>query len=417
MKSVQSKLIRFLSFVFSSMFVMSAAFSAQAKTTAQLKSEKEKIQQEIDEAQEKLEELEAEMDETEEYVSTLQSKITLLEDKIDTLENEKETLQSEIDAIETNIENTEAEIAEAEADIEKKQAEFDEIYETYCQRLRAMYISGNVSTLEILLESGDMSTVLTRAEMVKRISEQDSQTLEELLEKMDEIQAEKQLLEDKRQELTEYKENLDSQKAELQASIDEISSSKSELDAEVAECNSLLAQLESQSSEVQELIETDTAAQEKIDAEIRAAIAAAASSVSSASSSSSSYSAGSGTLGYPTSSRTITAGFPNYSSGRYHGGVDFQCSVGTAVYAAAAGTVVTVKSLTYSYGKYIVISHSNGLSTLYAHNSQLLVSVGDTVTKGQLIAYSGQSGNATGPHLHFEVWLNGTRVNPLNYLG
>lgn len=412
---MRSKFVRFLSCVFCVLFVMSAAFSAEAKTTAQLQSEKEKIQAEIDEAQKKLEKLEAEMDETEEYVSTLQSKITLLQDKIDTLEAEKASLQSEINAIEAKIDETEAEIAKAEAEIQKKQAEFDEIYEEYCQRLRAMYISGNVTTVEILLESGDMSTVLTRAEMVKRVSEQDSETLDALLKKMDEIQEQKQILEEKKQELKEYKESLDSQKAELQASIDEISSSKSELDAEVAECNALLKKLESQSSEVQELIETDTAAQQAIDAEIRAAIAAAANSVSS--SSSASYSAGSGSLGYPTGSRTITAGFPNYSSGAYHGGVDFQCATGTAVHAAEAGTVVTVKSLTYSYGKYIVISHGNGLSTLYAHNSQLLVSVGDTVTKGQTIAYSGQTGNATGPHCHFEVWVNGTRVNPLSYLG
>ncbi len=129
------------------------------------------------------------------------------------------------------------------------------------------------------------------------------------------------------------------------------------------------------------------------------------------------YSAGSGSLGYPTSSRTITAGYPNYSNGSYHGGVDFQCPTGTAVHAAADGIVVTAKNLTYSYGRYIVISHAGGLSTLYAHNSQLLVSVGDSVTKGQTIAYSGATGNATGPHCHFEVWVNGTRVNPLNYLG
>ncbi len=78
--------------------------------------------------------------------------------------------------------------------------------------------------------------------------------------------------------------------------------------------------------------------------------------------------------------------------------------------------VVIAKRLTYSYGQYILIDHGNGLSTLYAHNSSLVVSVGDQVSKGQIIAYSGESGNATGPHVHFEVRLNGTRVNPMSYL-
>ena len=123
-----------------------------------------------------------------------------------------------------------------------------------------------------------------------------------------------------------------------------------------------------------------------------------------------------GKLGYPTSYRTISAGFPNYSSGRYHGGVDFPCPTGTEVRAAEAGTVTTVKALYYSYGHYIIIDHGNGLATLYAHNSKLLVSIGQHVKRGQVIAKSGSTGNSTGPHCHFEVRVNGVRKQPLNYL-
>ena len=125
---------------------------------------------------------------------------------------------------------------------------------------------------------------------------------------------------------------------------------------------------------------------------------------------------GSGRLGYPTSSRTISAGFPNYSSGRYHGGVDFPVPSGSNIYAADSGTVIIAKNLNYSYGHYLVIDHGNGLSTLYAHNTTLLVGVGAHVNKGQVIALSGSTGNSTGPHCHFEVLLNGNQVNPMNYL-
>ena len=396
------------------MFVLSSAFAAEAKTAAELQKEKERIQSEIDSAEAKIKNLNAEKAETQEYVDALMAKVNLLQDKIDKLEAEKKALQNEINAIEAKIKKTEAEIEQAQKEIEQKQAEFDEVYNQYCQRLRAMYISGNVTTLEILLESGDMSAVLTRAEMVKSVSEQDSETLDTLMKKMQEIEEKRQELELKKQELQQDKENLSAQKAELQKSIDDISASKSELDSEVAKCNTAIAKLNSQTAEIQETISANKAEQKQIDSEIKAALAAAAKKRSSGGSDN--YVQGTGQLAYPTSSRTISAGYPNYRNGSYHGGVDFRCASGTPVHAADSGTVVIAKNLNYSYGRYIVIDHGNGLSTLYAHNSSLLVSVGDTVTKGQTIAYSGSTGNSTGPHCHFEVRLNGRRVNPLSYL-
>ncbi len=391
----------------------SFAMTAQAKSTSELNSEKEKIQDEIDEAQSKIDELSAEKEETEEYLSALQSKISLLQDKIDTLEDQKSALQSEIEAVTQKIADTEDEIEQTQAEIDEKQAEFDETYVLYCQRLRAMYVSGSTSTLEVLLTCTDISSMLTRAEMIKSVSEQDSEILDELMQKMEEIESKKQELEEKRNELQEDQEALEEDKQALQESIDEIDASKSELDAEVEECNATMEELSSETSEYLELIETNEEQLEEIENEIRAAAAAASSGSGSISGSTGS---GSGQLNYPTDSRTISAGYPNYSSGAYHGGIDFPVSTGSNVYAAASGTVILVKYLTYSYGYYVMIDHGDGLSTLYAHNSQILVSVGDSVSSGQVIAKSGSTGNSTGPHCHFEVRVNGTRVNPLSYL-
>lgn len=132
---------------------------------------------------------------------------------------------------------------------------------------------------------------------------------------------------------------------------------------------------------------------------------------------------GTGVLGYPVDESywsNITATFPSYSDGSSHTGVDFGVPTGSSVYAAEDGVVVTAKKLTTSYGYYIVIKHSDNLYTLYAHNSELLVSVGDRVVRGQKIALSGATGNVTGPHCHFEVRVgsnsSSSTVNPLNYL-
>lgn len=392
------------------MLVFSSAFTAQAKTSSQ--SKLDKINQNIKEAQKELDSLDDQVADKKAYSDALMKKIDLLQDKLDALESNRDDLQSEIDAVQKRIDETQAEINKAEKEIEKKEQEFDGVYEEYCQRLRAMYISGNVSMLEVLLESGDISSILTRAEMVKSVSEQDSATLDDLMAKMEEINKEREELANNKIQLGKDKDSLNSRKQELQKSIDEYNSSKAELNAEVEECNAALASLDDKRSEVKETLNVNQEQKRQIEAEINNALSGSGSNKPG----SGNYNPGTGQLAYPTSYRQISAGYPNYSNGSYHGGVDWPCPTGTAVHASDSGVVVIAKKLTYSYGQYILIDHGNGLSTLYAHNSSLVVGVGDKVSKGQIIAYSGESGNATGPHVHFEVRLNGTRVNPMSYL-
>lgn len=411
-KSGKNVLIRTLAAVFCLMFVFSAAFTAQASSRSELNNELNKINEDIDKAQDKLDSLGDKVADKEAYVNTLMKKVDLLKDKLDNLEDSRDVLQSEIDAVQKRIDDTQAEIDVAEKEIEAKENEFDGVYEQYCQRLRAMYISGNVSMLEVLLESGDISSILTRAEMVKSVSEQDSATLDELMTKMAEINKEREELAQHKIQLGEDKEKLDSRKQELQKSIDSYNASKRELDSEVAECNAAIRSLKSDQAEIRETIDENEDRKRQIEAEINNALSGSGSN----NPGSDNYNPGTGQLAYPTSYRKISAGYPNYSNGSYHGGVDWPCPTGTPVHAADSGVVVIAKRLTYSYGQYILIDHGNGLSTLYAHNSSLVVSVGDKVSKGQLIAYSGSTGNSTGPHCHFEVRLNGTRVNPMNYL-
>jgi len=124
---------------------------------------------------------------------------------------------------------------------------------------------------------------------------------------------------------------------------------------------------------------------------------------------------GSGSLNYPGSRGVITSEFGVWRSYRRHTGIDIGLSVGSSVKAADGG-VVTYSGYSSSYGRYIIVDHGSNMTTLYAHNSSLLVSKGDKVFQGQLIAYSGNTGNSTGPHLHFEVRINGVPKNPRNYV-
>lgn len=392
--------------------MLSSSSAVYAKSVSELNNKIDKMEEENKELEKELKQLESQKADKQEYANVLMQKVNVLKDKLDALEESKTAIQDEIDQIEADIQKTIQEIDAAQKEIDAKEKEFEGIYYEYCQRLRAMYISGNVTTLEILLESGDISSVLTRAEMVKCVSEQDSETLDTLMKKMQEIQEQKHKIEQDKIDLEKNKETLDQRKEDLQKSIDNYSASKKELDAEVAECNAAIKSLDGSKAEIRETISANEDEMQELENEINQALSGSGSNKPG----SDNYNPGTGQLAYPTSYRTISAGYPNYSSGAYHGGVDWPCPTGTAVHAADSGVVVIAKRLTYSYGQYIVIDHGNGLSTLYAHNSSLCVSVGEKVSKGQLISYSGSTGNSTGPHLHFEVRLNGTRVNPMNYL-
>ena len=404
------------------LFTTFGSTALATESTSKLNEKKEKIQAQIDEAQEKVDELNKKKDKTQNYVRELDRKVKLKQDKINVLEAVADALQEDIDKVQASIEKTEAEIERTQKEIDRLQAEFDKTYEEYCQRLRAMYVSGSVNNIEVIFTSTDISSILTRSEMIKSVAKKDNNTLDSLMNKMSEIEKQKARLEKARVKLNKQKEKLNTDKAALESNIATVAEEKASLNSEINTLNNAISELSKTTDEYQESIDADQARLAKVEAEIQAAIARASQSSSGSSvgtgqiNGSTGDGSHSGQLGYPTDGRTISAGFPNYSSGRYHGGIDFPVPTGSNVYAAAGGTVILVKALYYSYGHYIIIDHGNGLSTLYAHNSQLLVSIGDHVKKGQVIAKSGSTGNSTGPHSHFEVRINGTRVNPLNYL-
>ena len=421
-----------------------------------LKEQQKELEENLKKADKKLKELEKSSKVTEEYIDTLDQKIgyineqlTILEDKNQIIKNDSELaeeLEKKIKANQKKVDALQAEVDKAQAEYDKLYSEFQAVYSAYCFRLKAMYMSGSYNVFTALLTCKDISSFLTRYEMIKTVSKSDSRLLKEVNSKMQEVTTKKNGLADKKSEFDKKKAELDSQKKELNAkqktiekNSNSIASKKASLATDRAESDRLLAELTAQNKQYTEFRNEDSALIEQVESEIQAVISgvkppdeittAVAGNTSQKveaidQSKSDVYSKSDAVLNmkYPVPGKHgISAGFPNYSSGKYHGGIDFPCATGSKVVAAQKGVVITVKRLNYSYGYYIMIYHgtdSQGRSvvTLYAHNSSILVSPGDTVKKGESIAKSGSTGNSTGPHCHFEVRLNGSRVNPKNYL-
>lgn len=427
--------------------------AVDTKKQKSLEEQQAELEESLAELDKKLAELEKSSKVTEEYIDTLDQKIGYVNEQLTVLENKNTKVQDEIDALMKKINKNEEGMAALSQEIEQAQNElnsleerFQSVYDAYCYRLKVMYISGEFNIISALISCKDLSGFFTRYEMIKTVSKSDTELLAQVNAQMAEITGKKNGLNEKQSEYEAVKAELDEQKSDLvakQNSIEknsqEIANKKVSLATDRAESDRLLAELTAQNKQYTEFRNEDSELIEAVENEIQALIAGvktdeeATTAVASGrkdktevkeDSDSDVYSKSDAVLNmtYPVPSHySISAGYPNYSSGKYHGGIDFPCAAGSKVVAAQKGIVINVKRLDYSYGYYIMVYHGTDKSgrsvvTLYAHNSSILVSVGDTVKKGEVIAKSGSTGNSTGPHCHFEVRLNGGRVNPKNYL-
>lgn len=426
---------------------------SKEEAQAMLDKQQQELEKNLTLAEQKLSELEKDSKVTMEYIDTLDMKIGYINEQLTILEDQNTAIQSDIDKLMPSIEKNQKALDELSSEVEKTKKElkkledkFESIYEIYCYRLKVMYISGDFNLLTALLTCNDISSLLTRYEMIKSVSKSDTELLKEVQEQTQQIITKQDGLDERVAKYEQAKKSLDAQKKALdekQAKIEKNSQSiaqkKAVLATDRAKSDSLLAQITAQNQQYSEFRNVDKELLEAVEKEIQQLIAGAISpdEVTTASADGSKdyetkpvinqsdvYSDSDAVLNmvYPVKNHTsISAGYPNYSSGRYHGGIDFPCPTGSDVVAAQKGIVIAVKKLENSYGKYLMIYHGTdkkgrSVVTLYAHNSSIVVATGDTVKKGQVIAKSGSTGNSTGPHCHFEVRFDGVRSNPKNYL-
>lgn len=428
-----------------------------AADTSSLASQEDQLLQQKGELDQKERELNARQAELEQKLEEIR------QDKSRQLEY-RNTLEEQMEVLKEQIRNTEKQISRLDQEIEEKSAQIAETerqiktdMEFLKKRLRAIYMAGEASTLDILLGATDVNDFLDKAMILQRVSQRDTQLIEGLKTSVNSISAEREAIQDNREQVMGSKQKLDAQKKDL--------------DALQQECNQVIQELEGQEGEARGQQEEAAKEKEQFDEELsrwhkeyvanqRAQQEAASSSQPSSqpSSGSSSSSKPSDSSSSPSSRpseespkppeesskpepdpepqppatgakylwplpgfTTITSYFGNRPQYGYHRGIDI---AGANVYrakivSAEDGVVIRVNrtdSWGSGWGYYVMIDHGDGYATQYAHCDEILVNVGDTVKRGDPIALVGDTGDSYGAHLHFEVWDNGTRIDPLPFL-
>ncbi len=344
--------------------------------------------------------------------------------QIGTLNNKINLTEEQIDATEEVLKELTHSIAETTKKLEQAEKDLVEKKELFATRIRVMYENGETSYMEVLLNSESFSDMLSNMEIVSQIMDYDKNVVREFKETRDSIDAMKIQLESDRQQQQDHKESLEADKRELEKDQSKLKTMLENVEKDITLAEKMAAQMDAERDQINQEIaeisrrEAEEARRRAEEARRRSRNNSTASTPDTASLSSS----GSGSMLWPCPVYTrITSEFGGRNhpiTGKWqsgHKGIDIASGRGNPIIAAKAGTVVK-SYLSSSYGNYVVISHGGGLMTAYAHMSKRMVSVGDTVAAGQQIGTVGSTGNSTGNHLHFEVYVDGAVVNPRNYV-
>ncbi|MBQ9106721.1 MAG: peptidoglycan DD-metalloendopeptidase family protein [Clostridia bacterium] len=362
--------------------VIGGDIDAGASSLSDMQNELNQLNKEQKEIEKKLAKLKEDIANKEAIKTTLLDKINNAQDQIDVYNDQVRTLNAEIPAIE-------AQLQEATAVFESQLGNFKD-------RIKAMYMTGDQSYLGMLLSADDFADYLYKSELVKKVSEKDNAMLDALKEEHAKIAA--------------AKASIDAKKKSLDKAQKSLAAKQVELEKELVELESLIGNLHDQETELVEDSEEAQKAKDELEEEIKKATQSSGGLI---------YSGDDFvwpvpgyyklSSGYKTATRPKHAGIDISSSGIY----------GKEIVAAAAGVVTLAGNKNNGYGIYITINHGakdgKTYATLYGHCSKIIVKKGDVVAAGQVIGYVGSTGNSSGPHLHFEIRINGSVTNPMNY--
>lgn len=351
---------------------------------ASLKSQKSDLEDKIDSAQDQKEEVKTQISDALKQVEELSASIEENEDKLED--------------INAKLVNLNKEIKETEKELEETQKQYTKQEEALKQKIEMDYEKGKVSYLDVLLNSKGVLDFISNYYLISEIIEKDNELLTNIEEQKNKIENDKKKLEEKQKEVKTQKAEqekinvvLSNQKTQKQNKVSQLSEKEKQLSADI----------DKYKAEVR-----------KIEAQLKVA-------ANNASSSGKVYTGGAFLWPCPNYSYISSRyGYRNcpFHGRELHSGIDMAAPYGSAILAAADGQVIQAGYVS-SYGNMVMVYHGSGLTTMYAHCSSLLVSVGQTVKRGDKIAKVGSTGDSTGNHLHFSVKVNGSYTSPNPYLG
>ena len=392
--------------------------SVSAETLEEIQAQQEQLQAENQELQTRLDSLREDEAQKQAYQDTLQQKIDVVQEQILTTRQ--------------NIEDLNASIQELTMKLDKSQEAVQDTIDQFKERLVAIYTAGNVSTLEILLDSQSLSDFSTRMSMLDSMTAHDQAIVDTLEEYMQSTQADRDQVEAEKEQVAQLQVTLEDKQDELDALYEENRAALGEIQGQMYATENQMEINEAELAEGEAKIQAAIEAQKKAEEAAKQQAGSSGNGSSSGSNSSSNSSGQSPVINPPSDGSGGGSGFnpiwplpgvsliySPFNGYPGHKGMDIAGPWGTPVVAAADGQVIEANnydSWGYSWGYYVLIYHNGTYSTRYAHLSSVAVSTGQYVTAGTVIGYEGDTGNVTGPHLHFEVYENGTRVDPARFL-
>ncbi len=331
--------------------------------------------------------------------------------EISDLNTKISTYEKEIGDLNTKISNLKKSITANEAEIKKLEKEFKEKQQAFIERMVAIYEGGQTTYLDVLLSSDDIVSFISNYYMIEELADADKTMMDSIQAQQTKIEQTKKELESQKKEVTTSRnaveaknQSLNNAKSAKQSKVNSLSAKEKKLQSQIAEYESDLKSVEKQIREYEERQRQLSSSQK---------------SNSGGSSSTPKYTGGK--LGWPVQGYyNITSPYgyrihPIYGTYKLHTGIDVGAPKNARFVAAEDGVVISA-SYSGGYGNRVIVSHGNGLTTLYAHGTSILVNAGQTVKKGQAVLTVGSTGLSTGNHAHFEVRVNGDYVNPMNYL-
>ena len=410
---------------FTSIFA-APVFSVHAEET------KEDVEQQKEEAQQAQEEAQQAQEEANANAEKYQKKVDKLTAAVNELDKQATDISTQIVEKKQQAEDLQNEIDETQTKLAEAQVSEDNQYEAMKKRIQYLYEEGDVAYIDALMSSASFEDSLNKSEYVDQLSTYDQKQLNKLVKTKNDIAEYQQTLKDDLADVEKVKADLETKQADLDDVISQKNAEINKYSDDVEMQKALAAEYAKQESELDDkLAELARQEQQRLEEERKQREAEqqqqdnnggsdnSGSDSDNSGSNNGGSTTGSGQFIWPVSG-PITDYFgpresPTAGASSNHMGIDIGCSYGVPIAAADAG-VVTVAEWGESGGNYVMIDHGNGFVTMYLHNSSLAVSVGDVVSQGQTIAYAGSTGYSTGTHCHFSVFLNGSYVNPLDYL-